>query len=453
MSTVSNGRNAGGDAYTGRSYTGRFDFLIVGAGVVGAVMAGLLLARKLVEPGRVAVIGEGAAAAASRQTVPVQALTIPESEWDTRVFALSRASQRVLEICGTWVALPAQKRCAYERMCVWDAGTPAGRGDVPMPGALNFDCAVLGEPNLGFIVEGRALQAECRRAAAAAGAVFIEATLQDVVVADSHVRVRLNDGRELQGQLLIGADGADSTTRALLGIGTAGHAYHQDAVVAHVRTERPHRSTAWQRFLPTGPLAFLPLPDDRSSIVWSTTRAEASRLRALDAAFGAAVTAASDGVLGACKLTTAVASFPLKLQYALDYVSPRAVLVGDAAHSVHPLAGQGLNLGLMDCASLVDVLGGGMVAGMRGMGYTGEHRLLRRYERWRRSENLLAAAAMDGLERLFASDNSLVVHLRSAGLKSIGNLPFIKRELIERALGLSGDVAGFLFAKADLASR
>jgi 2-polyprenylphenol 6-hydroxylase len=253
--------------------------------------------------------------------------------------------------------------------------------------------------------------------------------------------VRLRDGRELQGQLLIGADGAESTTRALLGIETAGHAYHQDALVAHMRTERPHRSTAFQRFLPTGPLAFLPLPDGRSSIVWSTTRAEASRLRALDAgAFGEAVSAAADGVLGACRLTTAVASFPLKLQYAIDYVRPRAVLVGDAAHTVHPLAGQGLNLGLMDCASLADVLG-------TGAGPAGEHKVLRRYERWRRSENLMVAAAMDGLERVFASDSALVTQLRSAGLNAVGKMPFLKRQLIERAMGLSGDVPEFLHAR------
>ena len=432
---MSAGRASAGRASAGHASTGHFDFLIVGGGVVGAAMAGLLLARKLATPGRVAVIDEGALAAAP---VSVRAVTAPESDWDLRVFALSRASQQVLDICGAWAALPAQKRCAYERMCVWDA-----------KGTLTFDCAALGEPNLGFIAEGRALQAECRRAAAAAGAVFIEATLQEVVATDAQVRVRLHDGRELQSQLLIGADGADSTTRTLLGIETAGHAYHQDALVAHVRTEKPHRSTAWQRFLPTGPLAFLPLTDGRSSIVWSNARAEAGRLRALDAgAFGEAVTTASEGALGACELTTAVASFPLKLQYALDYVRPRAVLVGDAAHTVHPLAGQGLNLGLMDCACLADVLGGG-VANASGTGYAGEHRQLRRYERWRRSENLLAATAMDGLERLFASNHSLVAQLRSAGLNAVGKMPFVKRQLIERAMGLSGDVPEFLFAKSD----
>jgi 2-octaprenylphenol hydroxylase len=438
---MSAGRASAGRAYTGRASAGHFDFLIVGGGVVGAAMAGLLLARKLAAPGRVAVIDEGAQPGAP---VSVGTVTAPESDWDLRVFALSRASQQALDICGAWAALPAQKRCAYERMCVWDA-----------KGTLTFDCAALGEPNLGFIVEGRALQAECRRAAAAAGAVFIEATLQEIVATDTQVRVRLHDGRELQSQLLIGADGADSTTRTLLGIETAGHAYHQDALVAHVRTEKPHRSTAWQRFLPTGPLALLPLPDGRSSIVWSNARAEASRLRALDAAaFGEAVTTASEGLLGACELTTAVASFPLKLQYALDYVRPRAVLVGDAAHTVHPLAGQGLNLGLMDCACLADVLGGDDGAsGTKAAraGYAGEHRLLRRYERWRRSENLLAATAMDGLERLFASNHSLVSQLRSAGLNTVGKMPFVKRQLIERAMGLSGDVPKFLFAKADRA--
>jgi 2-octaprenylphenol hydroxylase len=324
-----------------------FDFIIVGGGVTAAAMASCSWRaswrRRAVS--RSLPIGVSPPAAAS---------TIPEADWDLRVFALSRASQRLLTICGAWQLLPPDKLFAYERMCVWDArGEPDGRG------SMTFDCAELGEPNLGFIVEGRALHMQCRRAASAAGVVFIEAGIAGIVVDQHHVRIRLNDGREMQSALLIAADGADSPTRKLLGIETAGHAYHQDALVAHVRTEKSHRHTAWQRFLPTGPLAFLPLPDGRSSIVWSVVRPEAARLRSLDpAAFGAALTAASGEVLGSCELTTPVASFPLKLQYAVDYVRPRAVLVGDAAHAVHPLAGQGLNLGLLDCAALVDVLSG-----------------------------------------------------------------------------------------------
>ncbi len=426
-----NGNGAGGAAIS-RSLPGRaaraFDILIVGGGVTATVMASVAVARKLAAPGRVAIIADQPPSAA----VPVPA----ESDWGLRVFALSRASQRLLEICGAWQPLSVQKRCAYERVRVWDgAGPDTG---------LGFDCAELGEPNLGFIVEGRELQMQCRRAAAAAGVVFIETGVRAIATGDADVRISLNDGRELQGQLLIAADGAESATRALLGIETAGHLYHQDALVAHVRTALAHRHTAWQRFLPTGPLAFLPLPDGRSSIVWSVTRAEAARLRTLDAsAFAAALTAASGAVLGACELTTPVASFPLKLQYALDYACPHAVLVGDAAHAVHPLAGQGLNLGLLDCASLAEILEGAST-GVGGAGFLGDLKLLRRYERRRKSENLLAATAMDGLQRLFSSDNAAVARLRVLGLGAVGRVPFVKRLLAERALGLRGEVPAFL---------
>jgi 2-octaprenylphenol hydroxylase len=429
-----------------------FDFLIVGGGITGCVMASLLVNRKLAAPGRVAIVAGGA------QPAPVP--SVADSDWDLRVFALSRASQRLLTICGAWQLLPTQKYNAYERMCVWDArsGPPLGgpaRGVAPAgTGSLSFDCAELGEPNLGYIVEGRALQAACRRAATAAGAVFMDAGILEILVDEAHVRVSLSDDRDLQGQLLIAADGADSTARKLLGIDTAGHAYHQDALVAHVRTAISHRNTAWQRFLPSGPLAFLPLPDGRSSIVWSTARAEALRLRSLDAAaFGAELERASGEVLGACEVTTPIASFPLKLQYALDYARPRAVLVGDAAHAVHPLAGQGLNLGLLDCAVLAEVLGGDSLRlGGADLGSPvrfGEHKLLRRYERRRKSENVLAATMFDGLERLFSNDSAVLAGMRIAGLAAVGRVPFVKRELASRALGLSGDVPAFLKAGAD----
>jgi 2-octaprenylphenol hydroxylase len=236
--------------------------------------------------------------------------------------------------------------------------------------------------------------------------------------------------------LLVAADGTESKTRELLGIGTAGHAYQQDALVAHVQTAKPHANTAWQRFLGSGPLAFLPLSDGRCSIVWSVQCPEAERLCALSAAdFGAALTAASGGALGECILTTPIARFPLKLQYASDYARPRAVLLGDAAHVVHPLAGQGLNLGLLDCAALAQVLGEA-----QGAANFGDYRNLRRYERWRRSENLLAAAALDGLERLFSRGDALSSGLRAFGLGAVGRMPFVKRRFAQRALGLIGDV-------------
>jgi 2-octaprenylphenol hydroxylase len=414
-----------------------FDFLIAGGGVTAMAMASLVLARGLAAPGRVAIVAEALPPAAAAR----------EAEWGLRVFALSRASQRLLTACNVWQKLPPGKMCGYERMCVWEGSGGLPPDDASRAGSLCFDSAELGEPNLGFIVEGRTLQIESRLAASAAGAVFLEANIAGIAAARTHVRVRLSDGRDVQGDLLIAADGAASQTRELLGIETAGHAYHQDALVAHVRTERPHRRTAWQRFLPTGPLAFLPLPDGRCSIVWSAARAEATRLRALDpAAFGAALTEASGGFLGNCVLTTTVASFPLKLQYAVDYVRPRAVLIGDAAHAVHPLAGQGLNLGLLDCAVLADVLGAARTA---GLGDPGEYRVLRRYERRRKPENLAAAAAMDGLERLFASGSPAVARLRQAGLGAVARIPFVKRELALRALGLRGDIPAFLKAEVE----
>lgn len=401
-----------------------FDVVIVGAGVIGAVMGSLLVARNLSVPGRVAVVADRFATGSPA-----------DDDWDLRVFALSRASERLLKGCGVWDSLPAERRFAYERMCVWNAGgEPHGKG------SLHFDCAEIGEPNLGHIVDGRVLQLHAVQAARTAGAVFLEAGLEAIVATDADITIRLTDGRTLRSQLLIAADGQESKTRTLLGIDTAGHPYHQDALVAHVLTSKPHCNTAWQRFLGGGPLAFLPLTDGRSSIVWSAALPEAARLLALDAeSFGAALTTASGGVLGDCQLSTPPARFPLKLQYALEYARPRAVLLGDAAHVVHPLAGQGLNLGLLDCATLADVL-----ADAGGTGYFGEHKLLRRYERWRRSENLLAAGALDGLERLFSSAGPISSGLRAAGLSAVENIPYVKRHLAQRALGLIGDIPEFL---------
>jgi 2-octaprenylphenol hydroxylase len=403
----------------------RFDVVIVGAGAVGMTMAALLAARKQTLPQRVAIV----AAQLPRPAVSV------ERDWDLRVFALSRASQRLLQLCGIWQRIAPERAFGYERMCVWDA-----RGAAEGAGSLSFDCAEIGEPNLGTIVDGQALNQACLEAVSAAGITLLEGSVRALDIGAAEARLVLADGRDLAAGLLIAADGTGSRTRELLGIEAAGHAYHQDALVAHVRTAKPHRRTAWQRFLPGGPLAFLPLPDGRSSIVWSVPREEARRLRALEpAAFATALEEASDGFLGAIELTTPVAGFPLILQYALEYTKPRAALVGDAGHAVHPLAGQGLNLGLLDCAALAEVL-----SSASSPEHWGEHRRLRGYERWRKSENLLAATALDGLERLFSSANPAVARLRLVGLGAVERVPMLKSRLVRRALGLVGDLPEFL---------
>jgi 2-octaprenylphenol hydroxylase len=399
-----------------------FDVIVVGAGAIGSVLA-CLIARRVTEAARVAVVAERLPPAPG-----------PDEDWDLRVFALARSSQRTLEHAGIWNRLPRARVFPYERMCVW-----AGDGG-PESGSLRFDCAEIGEPDLGCIVESRALQWESLQAARAAGISVFESGIEALADGASGIRLRLTDGRELGARLLAAADGGGSKTRSLLGIGTAGHAYHQDALVAHVRTGKPHQSTAWQRFLDTGPLAFLPLPDGRSSIVWSAARPEAGRLKGLDAAaFGAALELASDGALGTCELTSPVASFPLELHYAKEYVRPHAVLLGDAAHAVHPLAGQGLNLGLMDAASLVEILeSAGSAKAFGDMG------VLRRYERWRKSENLLAATAFDALDRLFSNSNGALSRWRGAGLSAVGRVAVLRRGFARRALGLSGDIPRFL---------
>jgi 2-octaprenylphenol hydroxylase len=412
-----------------------FDVVIVGAGVVGLVAASLLAARRIAAPERIAILAERLAPNAA---VP--------ADWDLRVFALNRASESLLREIGVWDSLPPGRVSGYERMCVWDAaGTPGGRG------SLTFDCAEIGEPNLGSIVDGAALQTRVLAAARGAGVLCIEAAVTAIVTTDSGARIDLADGRRLTASLLLAADGTHSPTRGLVGIATAGHAYHQDALVAHARTAAPHRNTAWQRFLATGPLALLPLPDGRTSIVWSAARAEARRLQALDpAAFGAALTEASGAALGACELASPIASFPLQLQYALEYVRPHVALLGDAAHAVHPLAGQGLNLGLADCASLAAVLASAERGGL------GDFRRLRRYERWRKSENLLAAAAMDGFDRLFSNADPRLADLRARALGVVDKAGFLKREFARRALGLGGEQPARSSApgvRADLSSR
>jgi len=413
-----------------------FDVIIVGAGIIGTVMASLLLKRGTCAPGRVALVAdrfiEGPAADADGRAVDGRpAVSRPAvgrpADWDLRVYALSRASERLLQQCGIWDSLPRERLNAYQRMHVWDAN-----GSVHGTGSLQFDCADIGEPNLGVIADGRVLQWQALQTARELGAVPLEARLAAIMRGVGAISAVLGDGRQLRAKLIIGADGTGSKTRQLLDIGTAGHVYHQDALVAHIRTEKPHEETAWQRFLPGGPLALLPLSDGRSSLVWSNSRAEAARLLALGPEeFGAALTAGSDAVLGQCSITSKLTAFPLQLQYADAYVQPRAVLLGDAAHVVHPLAGQGLNLGLKDCAALAQVLG--ECADLRSIG---DLNVLRRYERWRRSENFLAGAALDGLERLFAASHPLSSAARSFGLGAVQRMPVVTRQLARRALGL-----------------
>jgi 2-octaprenyl-3-methyl-6-methoxy-1,4-benzoquinol hydroxylase/2-octaprenylphenol hydroxylase len=310
-------------------------------------------------------------------------------------------------------------------MRIWDASAP---------GELAFDATERGEAALGWIIENRLIQHALWQAAAADARVRIvcPAEVSDVENEIDGAVVVLADGTRLRARVAIAADGAESPVRAKLGIACTERDYRQRAVVAHVATARIHEDTAWQRFLPTGPLAFLPLADGRSSIVWSLPDDEAARILALDeTTFRIELGAASDFRLGEIVSTTPRAAFPLRMRLAEKYVAGRCVLAGDAAHVVHPLAGQGMNLGFRDVACLARVL---RDARERG-GDIGAAHVLRRYERERRSENALAARGLDAIERLFVAGDPLMPTLRGAGLAIVNRIVPLKEWFASIAAG------------------
>jgi len=386
------------------------DVAIVGAGMVGAACA-LRLARA----------GFDVAVIESRAMPPWRA----QDAVDLRVVALAPSSRELLDAVGTWSTIAAARACAYRNMHVWDALAP---------GQLNFDSADDAAPELGHIVENRLIQHVLWQALAAEARITlrcparVEATEND----SGHRQLSLDDGTRIAARLVIAADGADSALRDLIGIATHDRDYHQRAIVAHVSTQRAHGFTAWQRFVPGGTVAFLPLLDGRSSIVWSVPDADATRLLALDdAAFCAQLGAAFDFRLGAVVSTTARAAFPLRLKLAERYTAPRFALLVDAAHVVHPLAGQGVNLGLRDAAELAAALIGARDAKRDFSADT----ILRRFERRRRSDNTLSAHAFDAIQRVFASEAMPLAALRAAALGVVDAIAPLKRVFARHAAG------------------
>ncbi|MBN1237085.1 MAG: FAD-dependent monooxygenase [Gammaproteobacteria bacterium] len=394
--------------------------LISGGGPVGLTVAALLAASGAGQRCRIEVIESG-----------------PPPRWDPdevdlRVYALSRASQRIFERLRLWAEIERARISPYERMHVWQGEEPDGRA------ALRFDSADVGEPDLGHIVEDRLLKHVLFERLESEPRVGLR-TGRAVVAVERRARgvtVGLDTGETIDGALLVAADGADSAVRSLFQLPTVARSYAQQALVAHVTTELAHRRTAWQRFLPGGPLAFLPLADGRSSIVWSMPDTDAAALLAApDGEFLAALQKASAGVLGRLQAVTPRARFPLQVMHALRYCCDRGVLVGDAAHAVHPLAGQGMNLGLADAACLAEEIDAALGRGE----HPGDRRVLRRYERRRKAENLKMLLALDALHHLFRLPWP-VAPLGGLGLAAVDAAPPARRALMRRALGLDGDV-------------
>ncbi len=347
---------------------------------------------------------------------------------DLRVYALSRASQRLYERLGVWTAIRASRDSPYRRMRVWEGEDPDTNG------SISFDAADIGEPDLGHIVEDRLLRKALHDYLDGRERVdcLHQVEVESIARANDRIEVTTASGDSMRADLLIGADGGESIVREQLALPTLRCDYDQRAVVAHLRTSEPHAQTAWQRFLPTGPLAFLPLADGRSSIVWSLPTADAERVIALnDATFVNELEHASASVLGKLELTTPRASFPLRLLHAVNYCAQSVVLVGDAAHCVHPLAGQGMNLGLADAVALADVIAEAVGRGE----HAADEAVLARYMRQRKAHNLSMQLAFDSLDRLFRLPD-WAAPVRALGLSAVDRTAQAKRLLMRQALGL-----------------
>jgi 2-polyprenylphenol 6-hydroxylase len=402
-----------------------FDIAICGGGMVGATVAALIRTEPSLRDLRVALI---------EAKFPTQSPNAASDEVDLRVSAVSRASQRILTRAGAWQLLNDQHRAPYSDMVVWDA-----RNAADSDGALRFAASSLGEPDLGHIIANNWLQWAVLEASRDERITRFAAELSAITLDTHAAQLSLSDGRRFTARLVIGADGARSASRECVGIATRVRPYQQTALVTHVRTERPHQQTAWQRFLPAGPIALLPLNDGRSSIVWTTTPEHAAELLQMDdAALSQAITTASDQVLGNVSVAAPRGTFPLQLAQVDEYCRHRFVLVGDAAHTVHPLAGQGVNLGFMDAASLVQVFSEARASGA-SVEALSEMPVLRRYERWRKTENTTALGLVDGINRLFSNDTQSIGTLRRVGLRTLEQWPLAKRALMLRALGLAGE--------------
>ena len=392
-----------------------YDVLIVGGGMVGAALACALGNSSL----KVALLDRAPAAAP------------PEKDYDQRVSAITLASQSLFENIGAWNGMVRHRVSAVREMQVCSQGGS---------GAIHFNAAEIGEPCLAWIIENRVIQtALIERLHQFTNVHYLcPVEVADITLADNGAVITLKDGRLLQARLLVGADGADSAVRHAAGIETQSLNLNQKGIVATVTTEKPHEATARQRFLTTGPLAFLPLDAPHTcSIVWSADTARADQLLALDdVAFISELQAKFGEALGKIQTVSPRAGFPLALSNARAYTAPHLALVGDAAHTVHPLAGQGVNLGFLDAATLAEVL----LEAAANQKNIGAHAVLRRYERWRKGDNLAMVSITGGFRYLFSNDLPVVSQLRNWGLDITNAATPVKNFIMRRASGLEGDL-------------
>ncbi len=400
-----------------------FEVIIVGGGIVGATTA--------------------CALAQGGVKVALLDMFNPTRQWtddsvDLRVSALTKASENILTSLGVWDGMLQRGVCAYKDMRVWDA-----KAD----GELHFDCADTRFTELGHIVENRATVAALwdKLEALESVSCISDAKVSEIQPDRQGKKLLLEDGRIFSASLIIAADGRDSGLRSMMGIDVTGWPYHQDGLVATIDTEHSHQATAWQRFLDEGPLAFLPLRSGQCSIVWTLKTETAQAYLQLDEAeFLDKLEQASGGILGRMLATGPRAAFALRFQYANRYTDDNFALIGDAAHAMHPLAGQGANAGLLDAAALAELV----IKCKQADRPLTSRKFLRQYERWRKGDNLLMMSSMDVLNKTFAVQALPVVSLRSSGMNMINHSPWLKAMFNDHAMGLREDLP--LLAKKQL---
>jgi 2-octaprenylphenol hydroxylase len=380
----------------------QFSVVIVGAGITGLTLAALLARGRHASALDITVID-----AAKRPRFSTS------DDVSLRVSAIANGSAELLDSVAAWSIIKQARVSPYESMRVWD------ESDAPDGGAtLRFDAAEFAVPQLGHIVENVLIQ---------------DALLKVLGKCDVSLQFETKIESLPDADLVVGADGARSFVRELAGIRTNQWPYEQTAVVTHLSTEIDHDATARQRFLREGPLGMLPLTDGRISVVWSTTPDVAEQaMEASDDELGSMLTKASDGVLGKLTVAGPKGAFPLCAQHAENYVKEGIALVGDAAHAIHPLAGQGANLGLQDTATLARVIDDAIDAGL----HPGDRPVLRRYERARKGDNLTMMHFMTGLNRLFTTDSKVLGEIRLAGMRLFNRSGPVRERAVKVALGV-----------------
>ncbi|MBS0349803.1 MAG: UbiH/UbiF/VisC/COQ6 family ubiquinone biosynthesis hydroxylase [Proteobacteria bacterium] len=394
---------------------------IIGAGIVGLVLAN-------------ALAGEQFAITLVDNKLPE--LTWPDNHLDPKVSAINMASWQILKNLKVWESINPSAIAPLRELQVWDK---LGGGQI------HFDCADIGAPQLGFIIENRALIKALWEKLAAFENVSIlcprhPSKLTHIVSEQSPrpIEIQLDNGATILADLVVGADGGRSWVRDMMGVAIAERSYEQQALIFVAHSALEHRDTGWQSFLSTGPLGVLPLNDRfATAIVWSNTLPAAKRLLEMSSTdFNQELTTALDHRLGSMVCVSPLQAIPLVMRHAMVYVQPRLALIGDAAHTIHPLAGQGVNLGLLDAAVLAQV-----IADARNKQQDiGSLRVLTRYQRWRKAGNSIMLAAMRGFKDLFSREENWLIRCRSLGLDFTDHSHFLKKLFMDYAMGRQGDL-------------